>query len=366
MSIFQHLSAFEKGEKSPFNLYNIKPEVQDDNPDNPDNPDDPDDPLSPPPVTDDRISVSFTMVTHQKTWIGKHTVRLQKNTSVRDLITQVFDEYGVESKGLSTGYLRSVTYKGETLREFGVGRNSGWQYTVDGELPMLGITQYKLQGGEDVVLKFTADYTGGSVSGPTAEEEEKEEEVKEESAPESETVAYTDVAESDWFAGSVSFVSEKGFMTGVSTGEFAPQLTLTRAMFVTVLHRMAGKPEGAENEFSDVAPDAWYADAVSWAYANGIVSGTGADEFSPDAPITREQMATLIYRYALFAGLEGETDESEYSDGAEISPYAKEAVGFAEAAGIMQGSGGNFRPKDDSKRCEAAAVFERLYNATAK
>lgn len=360
------LSAFEKGEKAPFNLYNIKPEDETQAPSNPDGGENTDTPSVPvvPPSTETKISVTFQMNTHEKVWIEKHTVKVEESTSVRDLIQMVFDEYGVESKGLSTGYLRSVTYKGETLKEFGVGGNSGWQYYVDGELPSRGITQYKLSDGEEVLLKFTADYTAGGFSSSEPEEDDKEdEEIKEETMPK---IEYADVSENDWFFESVSFVSEKGFMTGVAEGEFAPELSLTRAMFVTVLYRIAGEPEAGEEKFEDVSDGMWYTSAVAWASEKGITSGVRDGVFAPDMPVTREQMATFIYRYAKMAGINDKKGNSAYSDGNNISSFATDAVAFAEGMGIMNGDNGAFRPKDSSKRSEAAAVFMRLYEALGK
>lgn len=370
------LSAFEKGEKAPFNLYNIKPEDETQTPeggegtDTPESGETPDSPSAPivPPSVETKISVTFQMNTHEKVWLEKHTVKVEEGTSVRDLIQMVFDEYGVESKGLSTGYLRSVTYKGETLKEFGVGANSGWQYYINGELPSVGITQYKLSGGEDVLLKFTADYTSSGGWGSSTTKEEKEDKKEDEKSEEEDTkkVVYSDVSESDWFSSAVAFVGEKGFMKGVAEDKFAPNLSLTRAMFVTVLYRIAGEPKTGADGFSDVSDGMWYTAAVSWASEKGITSGVGDGIFAPDMPVTREQMATFIYRYAKMSGVSDKKGEPVYSDAANISSFAADAVAFAEGMGIMNGSGGAFRPKDSSKRSEAAAVFMRLYEALGK
>ena len=152
-------------------------------------------------------------------------------------------------------------------------------------------------------------------------------------------------------------------MKGVSDTLFSPAQPLTRAMFVTVLHRIEGSPKtSASNAYRDISEKDWFFDAVLWASENGIVNGTAPDCFSPDAAVTREQMATLAYRYAKYK--QKATDAvgaSAFSDSDKISSYAVSAVNWANSAGIMTGSDNRFNPEQSSKRAEAAAVFVRLY-----
>ena len=319
---------------------------------------------------EEKISVTFEMKTHKGVWLSSVSVSVDEKTSVRDLIKKVFDENGIESKGLGTGYLRSVTYNGETRGEFDAGPNSGWQYYVNGSLPRVGISSYKLSDGDEVSLVYTADYvekeTGGSAAGelPEAKEEEEKEEEKEknEEADKVWENPFGDVKADDWFAVSVQFVCEKGLMKGMTEGSFAPGEVLTRAMFVTVLWRMDGEKSTPEAQFEDVQKDSWYAQAVSWASENGIVNGVSDDEFAPSLPVTREQMATLAYRYAMHKEKSVASDKkAEFEDAGKIAPYALDAVSWANAEKIMTGSGGKFNPTDNSKRSEAAAVFMRLY-----
>ena len=150
-------------------------------------------------------------------------------------------------------------------------------------------------------------------------------------------------------------------MNGISETKFAPKLEVTRGMFVTILYRAAGEPEvSAATNFADVTTDKYYAKAVAWANANGIVKGITETEFAPDNNITREQMAAILYRYSKNKAAAGEIT---YTDKAAISDYALDAVAWAKAAGVMEGNAdGTFAPLRNASRAEAAAVFVRLLN----
>ena len=180
-----------------------------------------------------------------------------------------------------------------------------------------------------------------------------------------ETTTFTDVPADAWYASAVEYVAENGIMNGVGDNLFDPEGSLTRAMFVTMLYRMEGEPAiVAQQTFSDVASDAYYAQAVAWAHENGVVNGVSETEFDPDAPIAREQMAAMMYRTAQYhgQGFEGlYAMQLEYPDAAEISEYAVEAVMWCTMNGVFTGTdGGRFAPADDSTRAEAAAVFQRF------
>ena len=172
---------------------------------------------------------------------------------------------------------------------------------------------------------------------------------------------FTDVRSDAWYYDVVKKVVEKGLMNGISETQFAPELEVTRGMFVTILYRAAGEPEvAAATNFADVAADQYYAKAVAWANANGVVKGITETEFAPDNNITREQMAAILYRYAKNKAAAGEIT---YTDKSTISDYAMEAVAWAKAAGIMQGNAdGTFAPVRNASRAEAAAVFVRMFN----
>ena len=178
-------------------------------------------------------------------------------------------------------------------------------------------------------------------------------------------MSFTDVKSNAWYYETVKEVVSLGLMNGISETEFAPELSVTRAMFVTVLYRTAGQPKiESAVSFNDVAAGQYYADAVAWANSNGIVNGVSETEFASETNITREQMAAILYRYAQAAGAkEAAADEITYTDKDSISDYAAEAIAWAKASGIMEGNeDGTFAPARNASRAEAAAVFVRLIN----
>lgn len=178
---------------------------------------------------------------------------------------------------------------------------------------------------------------------------------------------FKDVKENDWFFDSVKFINENKLMSGTKESEFAPNLSLTRGMLVTVLYRMAGEPEVEKiSPFEDVKDESYYKNAVIWAQQNGVVSGTGKNLFAPESNITREQIAVILYRYAKSAGKDvaaGEnTNITAYTDSKDISEYAKEAVKYAVGSGLMNGKTKNtVNPKDFASRAEIAALLQRFF-----
>lgn len=175
---------------------------------------------------------------------------------------------------------------------------------------------------------------------------------------------YNDVPVEKWFYNSVVYCSELGIMNGVGNNAFAPNTPVTRAMFVTILYRLAGSPETGPAGFSDVPTGCYYEKAVAWAKENGIVNGITADTFSPGKSILRQDMACMIARYVDFIGEtlpELSRTEEPFRDQESVSGYASEAVKQMQQWGLMQGDpNGNFRPKSTGTRAEAAAIFTRL------
>ena len=173
---------------------------------------------------------------------------------------------------------------------------------------------------------------------------------------------FTDVTVNDWYYGAVKFASENGIMNGISDAIFNPNGDITRSMFVTVLHRIAGTPAAAKGAFTDVESGSWYEAAVNWASATGIVNGTSATTFDPNATITREQMATMLYRYAKFKNYDLTVGQTRlFADSANIADYAKEAMGWAADKGLITGSGdGTVTPKAYASRAQAATMLQRL------
>ena len=152
-------------------------------------------------------------------------------------------------------------------------------------------------------------------------------------------------------------------MGGVSATEFAPQGTMTRAMIVTVLYREAGSPAVAEaSSFSDVPAGEWYSDAVAWAAHNSIVGGVGDNKFDPNGNITREQMATILYRYASGKDIDtsARADLSAFPDAQNVSSYALDAMKWAVAEGLVNGSDGKLLPQGNATRAQVATILMRF------
>ena len=179
-----------------------------------------------------------------------------------------------------------------------------------------------------------------------------------------EKMEFTDVAKEDWFYEEVSDVFSRGIMTGISDTEFAPDATLTRGMVVTMLHRAAGEPAAeSTGSFTDVAADAWYAKAVQWAAENSIVLGMGDGTFAPDADITREQLAAILFRYAGLALIDVNTGAATldgYADERIVSDYAVEPMTWAVYQQIINGIENYLYPTANATRAQAAVAFSRL------
>lgn len=176
-----------------------------------------------------------------------------------------------------------------------------------------------------------------------------------------EDVEFTDVKEGSWYYDAVMYTKENGIMDGVSNSEFAPKDVMTRASFVTVLWAIAGKPDDAPSAgFSDVPENAWYANAVNWAYANGVAAGAGNDTFTPDRPLNRAEACTMLVKYNDTNGglLLYKLDPQEFGDVADIPEWARDAVTKCRRAELISGVGGNtFAPKKQMTRAEAAVML---------
>ncbi len=194
------------------------------------------------------------------------------------------------------------------------------------------------------------------------EEEVPEEPDETEEIKETETISFKDVKENDWFYEAVSYAVENGLMSGMSEDIFAPNTPLTREMLAVVLYNVEGQPEGTEaNTFTDVKGDMWYTEAILWANANGIVAGYDNGAYGVGDLITREQFATILYRYAQFKGYDttqGGMAVREFSDYENISDYARPAMAWAVNAGIMGGmDDGTLMPQGKATRAEAANML---------
>lgn len=184
--------------------------------------------------------------------------------------------------------------------------------------------------------------------------------------PEEPAMPFTDVNEGDWFYDVVLYAYDNGLMTGVSATEFAPNQTTTRGMIVSMLARLEGVTSAEDAGFADVADNDWYATAVNWAASVGVVNGYEDNTFRPNAPITREQMAAILYNYADYKGYDvsARADLSDYADAASISSWAEDVLAWANAEGLINGmTATTIDPQGATTRAQTAAMFERFLTA---
>ena len=177
------------------------------------------------------------------------------------------------------------------------------------------------------------------------------------------SMRFDDVSKGDWFYKDVEYVYNEGIMDGVSKREFAPNETLTRAMIVKILYRIEGEPAGYRtSDFGDVASGRWYTEAVAWAAEKEIVKGYGNGKFGPNDPVTREQLAAILYRYTQYKGwstaaASGNLDG--FKDAASVSSYAVDAMNWAVDEGLLKGANNKLSPKSNATRAQVAAIIHR-------
>ena len=171
---------------------------------------------------------------------------------------------------------------------------------------------------------------------------------------------FKDVSKTDWYYEAAKYVYDEGMMSGTADDLFSPNISTTRGMIVTILYRLEKEPTVSNSSFSDVSENAYYAKAVAWAATENIVGGYGDGKFGPEDPITREQLAAILYRYAQYKGTNNSNtaDLSVFTDAASISEYAEDAMRFAVGNGIMNGNGdGTINPTGTATRAEAAQML---------
>ena len=349
------------------------------------------------------------------------TIEKGKDTA-RDALIATLEHYNIPYTEQSNGYFSMINNEAE----FGHGsNNSGWMYLIDGVQATVGANQYVFTGNAVMTWYYTDDYsndygsdswntpTGGGSSTGTKTEEKKEEKtegalvkvelpakdgqvmviVKEDGTEEivkkcvirdgkcvalvpdgaqvkvvdAPQTKYGDVKDSDWFAGAVKFVTERGIFQGTDKG-FEPGAPMNRAMLVTVLQRIAGEKAKGTSSFGDVEAGSWYADAVAWAADAGIVNGRG-EGFAPTAEVTRAEIATMLYRFMKYLGYDVSSSKAltDFSDGSETEDWAKEAMEWAVSVGLFQGDqNGALNPNGAATRAEVATLVERLIGLMVK
>ena len=181
---------------------------------------------------------------------------------------------------------------------------------------------------------------------------------------------FVDVVKDAWYYPAVEYVYNNELMNGTNGGlTFEPNVNLNRAMMAAVLYNMEGGPACDKNGlFSDVADGKWYTDAVNWAASNNIVSGMPDGTYAPDQALTREQMASILYRYAEYKGIDvsARADLSTFTDGTTVSPWAQDVVQWAVAEKLMSGNGNELQPKGTASRAQVATVLMNYCENVAK
>ena len=174
---------------------------------------------------------------------------------------------------------------------------------------------------------------------------------------------FADVPGGSWYEKYCNAVYETGIMNGTGGGQFSPMAACSRAMFVTILYRLAGSPAiKAASTMTDVAPGSWYADAVAWAAKNRIVTGYDETTFGPNDPVTREQMATILYRYAVYNGMDTVTMEENlgaFADNTKVSSYASAAMNWAVGQQLINGIDGKLVSQGQATRAQVATILMR-------
>ena len=190
-----------------------------------------------------------------------------------------------------------------------------------------------------------------------------------ETVQEPDTMTFSDIKAGDWFYDAVLYTYENGLMSGTGAAAFSPNQTLTRAMVAQVLYSMEGAPAGGTSTFTDVAAGTWYASAVNWAAANGVVSGYGDGTFGPNDNVTREQVAMILYSFAKSKGYDvsEKASLSSFADMSSVSTYAQEAMSWAAGAGLISGMGNNtIVPQGSATRAQFAVMLMQFCEEIAK
>ncbi len=296
------------------------------------------------------------------------SITVDKGASVYDVFVKAMRAAEV-SYTFNNGYVKTIAGLSEGDR----GVNSGWMYKVNDNHAQVGISSYYVQAGDEIVFHFTTDYTreedgqkwpsGSSNDANLADNNAQSEEKS--AANLSTSATFNDVSENSWYFAAVNFVNEQGLFGGIDTRVFAPDRPMSRAMLVMVLARLNGADLSifSNPTFADTQNNSWYAAAVAWSVANGIVQGLGKGRFGPDQEITREQMCVMLIRYCRLAGIQlpSAAVADPFADDGAISEWSRESINMARQLGLIEGKDGNrFDPQGYLTRAEAATLFMRF------
>lgn len=350
-----------------------------------------------------------------------------QGATVYDAFAAALNQAGLDFAENRTGYIEGIrapsVLGGYWLREFDNGPHSGWKYLVNGSYPGVGLRYCWLKDGDSIIWRYVDDYTD-PVDDANKWQEAADIDPADPSGPQpvgdaaavvdlinaigtvtkdsgskiaaarsaynqlssdqkklvsnyalltqaelayarlTGQVPFVDVPAGAWYREAVQYVYGEELFNGTSDTVFSPNRNMNRAMVATVLYRLAGKPEASGTSlFEDVAANAWYTDAVLWASGSGIVNGYGSNRFGGSDPVTREQLAAMLYRYAKFMQYDVSSSGklSAYTDASRVSDWALEAMQWANAAGLITGrSSASLAPQGTATRAEVAIILMRF------
>ena len=291
-------------------------------------------------ATHNATSTEITFTANEIPYTGMYSHEI--STSVGDHGTISVDRYATEGERVTSTVLPDDTYKLDDLSVTAGGKDV--ELTDNGD----GTYSFTMPSGD---VKISATFTEDP---DWTEPEEPATDISE---------IFIDVAPNAWYKDAVQYAYDNGLMTGVSANEFAPEATTTRAMIVSMLARLENVTSAESVGFSDVSDGDWYATAVNWAATEGIVSGTGEGDFSPNAAITREQLAAMLMNYAAYKGedVSARANLSAYSDAAAISSWANDVMQWAVAEGLISGmTTDTLQPQGSATRAQVAAILQRF------
>lgn len=341
--------------------------------------------IIPPQDSNSEINVTLSIKASEDMWVDSVSITVNKPATVCDAFVKAIEEAEMLQIGAETGYVKSITKGDTTLKEFDMGKNSGWLYKVNDIKATVSLVDYVLNDGDDILWYYEADWktdeelgddfqeegnsTGGIINGlgdgysNLTSSVKKEENIKDEEIKEETIVARFEDAENHWANKEIASVTSMGIMNGITKNYFAPNDNASRAQIVTMFYRLSDKKESDKNSFlfDDVAEDAWYKDAVIWAYNAGIANGTADNAFAPDKAVSREELAVFLYRFAKASDIDTSVSERKSIENESVSPWSIEAVLWALDKEIIKGrEDGSVDATANVTRAEIAVIFTRF------
>lgn len=291
-------------------------------------------------------------------WTGRlfdETVALTDNMTMMDALEAAAGQAGQEVTIVTSSYgayLSGIAglNAGDYPRKTGEWNMSGWLGSLNGKFPSSGMDTVAVADGDVVRVQYTCD--GTNTDQPHT-------------VPEHACAQYTDLKD-DWSRAGICYVVDHDIMVGTTTNVFSPDTTTTRAMLVTVLWRVAGRPAAEAASFTDVSTGTWYTDAIAWAEDTGVVSGYPDGTFGPMNAVTREEAASILYRYAGKSNMDvtAADDLSAFADHTSVQRYARTAMQWAVGSGLISGmSATELAPQGTATRAQIAAILWRLLDS---